>query len=672
MKKILFYATALTMAMTSCQQEDFQMSIAENGEGNFNITIDAPEAMNSSRSYTLGAGDALYGAQSSSALGGLTNVDWSAYDLRYKVVVYQKNTISDGNFEYIPVLTRVETVDTYQSVSLSFRLTTNRTYRVVAWADFVTQGSTDDLHYDTSDLTNITCLDEAEHMLNDESRDAYFAAADYTIGADDISASIMLRRPFAKIRFVTTDWALDDLEMPDEFTLTYHNCTIYKGFDAVSSACVNPVVLGNADSSDVISCKGTINKNIKEYALNYDQVSQNRTVVVDYLFTPPATLNAIHMDLSPTGLATRSLDVDIPTRRNFLTTILGNFLTGSLTATFEVDELMRNEYNDYYLTAAEAFPAVEPAKDSDGAFLISSPNELVWLQQYLNSVHSHPSMTVKLVKDIDLEGYHWTPMNYHSSDEYDNLFNLLFDGQGHKVVNINIDASGVSIDKNVGFFSRINNGIVKNLTIENITINNSIHVVGGIAGELYGTLENCNVNQVFVRQPDYDTILVNKYNFGGMVGVWCATTPESAIMKNCHAVNVNLQTAGRCGGIVGWIDNFDIDYPHTFEDCSAREICLNDVVYPGYTNYYDYWHQCTGSIVGYVNTGEITFRNCSQSDCTYIFGYAKQENMVTLHTGDEGGNFTYTEPFTNQVVKVGPEHKFYGYSAVRDIIYHEE
>ena len=667
MKKFLFYAAAVALALTSCQQEDFQPSIAADGEGNFNITIDAPEAMGSTRTYTHGSEDALFGPQSTSALGGLTNIDWSQYDLRYKVVVYQKNAVSESSYDYVPVLTRTEIVDTYQGITMSFRLTTNRTYRVVAWADFVTQGTTGDLHYNTSDLTHVTCLDDTDHMLNDESRDAYYARRDYTIGGEDQNVNILLRRPFAKIRFVTTDWALDNLEMPDEFTVTYKNCSRYYGFNALTGGGTDLTGLGDTDTEYTVSCKGKINKNVKEYALNYDQTDRNRTLVVDYLFAG-AALNAIHMDFTPTGLTTRSIDVDIPTRQNFLTTILGNLLTGNMSVTFEVEEIFRNEYNDFYLTANNVFTASEPAVDDEGAYLISSPNELVWLQELINSADRDPSIKVKLIKDIDLEGYYWTPMNYNGGES--NM--LTFDGQGHKVININITTDNPSYEKHAGFFSDIFHGVVKNLTIDNFTSNNTPHCVGGIVGVLYGSLENCTVNHIFMRQKDHDAQFALNYNYGGMVGIWYAWGEEHAAIKNCHAVDVNLQTAGRCGGIVGFLHKEGTDYPRTFENCSVREVFLNDEVYPGLFVNSDYWFQCTGSIAGYINTDEITFRNCSQSDCTYVFGYGKQENMVYLHTGDEGGEFTYKDPYTGSVVKVGPEHKFYGYSAVRNLNYHEE
>ncbi|MGM9815925.1 MAG: DUF6562 domain-containing protein [Lepagella sp.] len=674
MKKYLYLASAVAlMSLASCQQDDFAPAAVADGEGNFNLTIEAPEAMGVTRSYTLGADDALYGPQSNSAMGGVTNVDWTAYDLRYKVVVYQKNTLADGSYEYVPVLNRVQTVDTYQGITMSFRLTTNRTYKVVTWADFVAQGTSDDLHYDTFDLTHVTCLDDTDHMLNDESRDAYYARGEYTIGGNDANVSLVLRRPFAKLRIITTDWALDDLEMPDEFTLTYKNCTIYKSFNALTAAATDPVDLGDAGSGTEITCKGTINKDVKEYALNYDQTDRNRTLVVDYIFggfgAMPTPQIPIHFDFTPTGLATRSVDVDIPTMQNYLTTVMGNLLTGNMNLTLTVDEMFRNEYNNYYLSANNAFPAIQPATDDEGAYLISSPGELVWMQEYLNGLSSHPAMTIKLTKDIDLDGYYWTPMNYSGTTDR----RLTFDGQGHTIYNINIDATDISDSTHAGFFSNINHGIVKNLNIENFTINNACHIVGGVVGVLYGTLENVSISNVFMRQKNHDISIAMKYDYGGLVGIWYHDSEETAVFKDCHAVNVNIQAVGRSGGLIGFQHNEGTDNPRIIENCSVREVFINDELYPGFVaSYGEYWFKQNGSLIGAINTDEITFRNCSQSDVTYVYGYCDQNYMLYLHTGDEGGDYTIIELFTGAEVPVGPQHKFYGFSSVENVIVNEE
>ena len=260
MKKLLFLATSLAMAMTSCLEEEIAPAHVADGEGNFTLTLEAPEAMGETRTYS--GSPATFGPNSTSALGGLTNVDWNQYDLRYKVSVYQKN----ADDTYVKVLDRTMTVDNYSSVTMSFRLATNRTYRIAAWADFVLQGTDSDLHYDTSDLTNVSCLDDVDHMLNDESRDAYCRWGNRTITGEDMTTSMTLMRPFAKVRVVTTDWALDNLKMPEEFTVKYKNCKRFSNYNVLTGATLGETTL----AEDGYAYTGRIDKNQKEYALNYD------------------------------------------------------------------------------------------------------------------------------------------------------------------------------------------------------------------------------------------------------------------------------------------------------------------------------------------------------------------------------------------------------------------
>ena len=60
-----------------------------------------------------------------SAQGGLTNVNWSKYDLRYQVAVYSE----DGATLLVAPQTQV--VDTYGPVSFEFRLTPNKEKRPI-------------------------------------------------------------------------------------------------------------------------------------------------------------------------------------------------------------------------------------------------------------------------------------------------------------------------------------------------------------------------------------------------------------------------------------------------------------------------------------------------------------------------------------------------------------
>ena len=159
MKKSYYFLAGMALLglMTGCSNELDEPGANPNGDA-VRIMFEAPEALQVTRAVT----------GTNSAQGGLTNVDWSKYDLRYQVAVYSE----DGATLLVAPQTQV--VDTYGPVSFEFRLTPNNTYKFVAWADFVKQGETSDLHYNTSDFTDISIKDGLDAQLNDESRDAYF------------------------------------------------------------------------------------------------------------------------------------------------------------------------------------------------------------------------------------------------------------------------------------------------------------------------------------------------------------------------------------------------------------------------------------------------------------------------------------------------------------------
>ena len=131
--------------LSACSQELDQPGL--NPAGNLvRIQLDAPEAMQLTRSAD----------GTNSAKGGLTNVDWSQHDLRYQLAVYS----ADGTEVLVAPQSKV--YDTYSPATFEFRLTPNSTYKFVAWADFVAQGSTEDLHYNTADFNNISIITDAD------------------------------------------------------------------------------------------------------------------------------------------------------------------------------------------------------------------------------------------------------------------------------------------------------------------------------------------------------------------------------------------------------------------------------------------------------------------------------------------------------------------------------
>lgn len=682
MKKSLLLLSGLAIMMSSCQSDDFVNEFTPTGDGNVNFNISAPEAMEISRA----------GNTPNSALGGISNIDWSRYDLRYQLAVYQ---IDDAGNASLVVPSKTISVDAYSDVNYSLRLTPNRKYTFVAWADFVEQGSTADLHYDTADLCNILCLDTADKMLNDETRDAYFITETVEVGDDAVNLSLILKRPFAKLRIVTTDWGVDNLDMPGEFDVTYYGCSRFEGINALTGEYLTENVLPDAPDTKY---HATINTEAKEYSLGYDANDNNRTLIVDYLVANP-TQSSIHLKFAPgSDIPERDFSTDIPIRRNWLTTILGDLLTTAANIAISCDEAFLDEFNSYYGEDG-AFTATEPRKDAAGNYFVETPGNLVWIGQNISSIKSK---NVTLVNDIDLRGYKWTPITSQNNIS-------VFDGNGHTIRNISIEPPvpanpADKTDRNcLGLFGLASNITIKNLNIENVTINRVYSHAGaliGCAGLVSGktVVENCTVKHVFIRNNEYSADMSwSNYNAGGLIGILDGT----ADIKDCHAEDVNIESGWRVAGLVGFCNMHEGTRGDvTFTNCSVKDSSVHFTFrHAGgttaerqiYTDSYQF--QQIGSIVGHIyglkasgGTQTYTFTNCTQSGMTYkFFGHAgfaypyggelpdcSIKELYELHTGDEGVqrhsfNILYYDGEYREAY-YGPQHTLFGILDAQDVI----
>lgn len=314
-----------SLLFSACSQ-DLDQTGPNPGEEVVRIQLEAPEAMQLTRSV----------AGTNSAKGGLTNVDWTKYDVRYQLAVYSE----DGTQQLIAPQSKV--YDTYGPATFEFRLTPNTTYKFVAWADFVTQGSEEDLHYNTADLTHISIItdNDRDKTINDESRDAFFVTKNIAVG-QTLNESLTLKRPFAKIRVVTTDWDESNgaVAKPDNFKITYHDCKRFSGLNAVSGEAIGEA---DADASTVYVAEiATDASGEKFYEGGYDATSTNRTLIVDYLLAT-SDQQAIHFKLDmlagTTPIISRDFTTNIPIQRNYLTTLIGNLLSVGGSITIDIDE----------------------------------------------------------------------------------------------------------------------------------------------------------------------------------------------------------------------------------------------------------------------------------------------------------------------------------------------
>jgi hypothetical protein len=681
MKKLLVML-GLPLLLTGCQSDELLgdvAGVAAEGAGNVNFSISIPDMMEGSRSMNA--------SLRSSAAGGITNVDMTEYDLRYQMAIYRYDshdetvetkdestgevtTSTKTVTELVQVIApQVRTVDAYLPITYSLNLSPNQKYRAVVWADFVEQGSDADLHYDTSVFPQVTCKDDADHRLNDESRDAYTVCQDFEVGSTSFNESLTLKRALAKIRIVTTDWNQAGVEMPDNFKLTYKNC------DRVDT--LNISVTGKASrkwttlkSDNEVTYTAQLGA-VKEYGRNYDAADCNRTVIVDYIFGPGNAIEPMHFQIEAyngtTLLTSKDVTTDIPTRTNWLTTVMGNLLSANCDIKVECDERFEDEYNNYY--NGTTVTPVEP-KQVDEVYQVGTVAELFWISKNATTLSE---AKVALTADIDLDGLVWTPID----DEKGYIAS--FDGQGHTIYNMYIN----QVSTYGGLFGNANVVTISNVTLQNVTIDSMEGFIGGIAGSIGlgggpNLIENCTVNNIFVRTYKYDYSKdLYHYNVGGIVG-----NINIGELKNCKVVNADLECGWRIGGLVGFV-NLPGYNPKTVnvENCSVEHVTVWNTLLLG-EQYDEDQMRCAGALAGLLNGGNdedtgyaITFSGCSASDITYKYwGYWDYDDdweeiftqPLVLHDGDEGKEHTFE--YDDRTISYGPEHMFYGVATDIDVI----
>ncbi len=582
-------ATLIALGLfSSCQQEKFNDDMPGEGNGIYELRLGLEDL----------AGVNLKNAflpERTSAKGGITNVDLTQYDLRYIITVMS----ADGTRVIIPKITKV--LDTYQPISMNLRLNPNRTYKFVVWADFVKQGETEDLHYNTADLTNITCKDAPTAQINDESRDAFTISEDVSLGNDNKVINLVLRRPFAKIRVVTTDWNAGGIhnDMPDNFKVTYYGAKRFNNYNAVSKESAFETLGDLASNPQVYTGSIAIDKDVKYYDLGYDATPANRTLVVDYLMTDKTEQTPIHFKfeaLDGTNLITSyDFKTNVPIQRNYLTTLLGNMLTRNIEVNISIDEHFIDEYNDmkgWFVPLGYA-PVKPNTHMEDGVktvYEIRTPEELMYIAEHPEI--ENENAIFRLYADIDMEGVEWMPIG-----KRDGGFGGpqgTFDGQGHTMRNFNINKwlweSGSWITKynQVGVFG-VWYGDIKDVVIENVTINGmdgtpehpqtSTWFTGGVVGYFTGNMTNVTVKHVFIKS----LASFSRQNIGGLIGY---TQGGPFVIKDCYAEDIHVRGSQQ-GGLIGscqgkyTIEDCTVDYIHLRTNYSGQKdlgVFIGDVV----------------------------------------------------------------------------------------------
>ena len=168
-------------------------------------------------------------------------------------------------------------------------------------------------------------------------------------------------------------------------------------------------------------------------------------------------------------------------------------------------------------------------------YLVSSENDLAFVAKQVNdAVTGFEGEYFKLTSDLDLGNNSWTPIGATS-----NYFRGIFDGDGHTVYGLNVytDPTNKSAQYG-GLFGRVENGVVKNITVEGAKIV-SFKYAGTVVANLTAKADGA---------------------------------PAAVI--NCHSVNCDVRGV-QAGGVVGRTGTTGAPKGHmNIIGCSANTITL--------------------------------------------------------------------------------------------------
>ena len=190
------------------------------------------------------------------------------------------------------------------------------------------------------------------------------------------------------------------------------------------------------------------------------------------------------------------------------------------------------------------------ASGADGSaehpFLISNTAGLDSLAARVNrGVSTYSGKHFLQTENLTYDG---TENNFTAIGNKDHAFSGHYDGGEKTISGINISKTGTdtNADSYLGIFGYVDGGIIEKLALAGSTIV-GFKYVGGIAGYLKGTVQNCRVeNNVTVSTGGQNS---GNQDFGGVVGRF-----ESGTVQGCVCGASVIRTSGSlsfCGGIVG-------------------------------------------------------------------------------------------------------------------------
>lgn len=331
----------LSAVFLSCSEKE--LDVTGGKEITTSVTVEVPEV------FRTRAVPAVYPTNVENYLGesgypSIGNVDLDTHPLTFTVGVYVEKIIDNT-----PVYTLVDKQSKLNvaddKADFNFRLMKGQSYRIVAYADFSSNKQ--------ENLDNISIVS----VLNDELKDAFFVSQNFT-ASDNLT--VVLKRPFGKLRLIARDFstfAAGEVLEIETIKVTYGETATAlatNSFNAITGKfneiiedvtkefTASPVSYAKEHEGDtpyaaVFTMYLPANFGTEDMSDNYSPVETGTSVPQSWMYPFDIEVTYKNESDKPTTIK-RSFNIDIPVKRNWLTTIdAANFWTDNSNITVSID-----------------------------------------------------------------------------------------------------------------------------------------------------------------------------------------------------------------------------------------------------------------------------------------------------------------------------------------------
>ena len=230
--------------------------------------------------------------------------------------------------------------------TIQVKLIKGQNYRFVFWAQKANNG-----YYNTDNLSNIT-VDYSNALANDSSLDAFFAKEEVTNVQNPISKTIILKRPFAQVNYVTKEELSEGLYIKESQITVKNALTSFNPLRNKLSGEQDVTFQFNAVPTEKLLINGT-EYNCLATAFILAK-SDNSKDIVDVEAKFKAN-KGYSVTVSTPGL---------PCQRNYRTNVIGNFMSVDGTYNVEIDSAFKDDlHTDYVANALNSGQVVTLTED---------------------------------------------------------------------------------------------------------------------------------------------------------------------------------------------------------------------------------------------------------------------------------------------------------------------